>query len=137
MRRSAGFSLLEVLIALFILSVGAASVLALFAAGASTHKRSVDRTNAAILAERVFSEARAAYEEGDDPAEVLEKLKKRLPEEIDGYHQELSLHHPEVPGWGDSELYARVTIRWRQSDGDRTQEFHTILLPRFMAGEGG
>ena len=53
---AAGFSLLEVLVAMFILSIGAASVLALYAAAARTHRRSVDRTHAALIAERVFAE---------------------------------------------------------------------------------
>ena len=35
--RSSGFSLIEVLIAMFILSIGAASVLSFYAAAASTH----------------------------------------------------------------------------------------------------
>ena len=56
--RSSGFSLIEVLLAMFILSIGAASVLSFFAAAASTHKRSVDRTHAALIAEAptAFSE---------------------------------------------------------------------------------
>ncbi len=35
--RSGGFSLIEVLVAMFVLSIGAASVLSFFAAAASTH----------------------------------------------------------------------------------------------------
>jgi len=129
--RSSGFSLLEVLIAMLILSVGAASLIALFAAGAATHRKSVDRTHAALLAERVFSEARAAYRTGMEAAEVLEALKQRLPEESDGYRHELFLAHPLNDDWAEDELFARVTIRWLESGQDRTESFQTVLLPRF------
>ncbi len=130
-----GFSLIEVLIAMLILSVGAASILALFAAAASTHRRSVDRTHAALVAERVFSEARAAYRFGKTAEEVLAELKTRLPEEIGGYRHEVLLFHPEGPEWAETELVARVTVRWRESGADRAESFATILLPRYRVGD--
>jgi len=75
-KRESGFSLIEVLIAMFILSIGAASVLSFYAAAATTHKRSVDRTHAALIAERVFSEVRARYEEGVTAKELMEAYEK-------------------------------------------------------------
>ena len=74
--RSSGFSLIEVLIAMFILSIGAASVLSFYAAAASTHKRSIDRTHAALVAERVFSEVQGRYEIGKTAEELMEELDK-------------------------------------------------------------
>ncbi len=132
---SDGFSLLEVLIAMLILSVGAASLLALFAAAATTHKKSIDRTQAALLAERVFSEARAAYTFGKTEDEVLAELKQRLPDQVGDYRQELYLLNPDGDEWAETELFARVTIRWKESGAERSESFHTILLPRYRPGD--
>lgn len=135
--REAGFSLLEVLIAMLILSIGSASLLALFAAGASTHRKSIDRTHAALLAERVFSEVRAAYTVGMEAEAVLEALAGRIPEDIDGYRHEIFLAHPLNPDWAEDELFARVTVRWRESGQDRAEAFQTVVLPRFRPGRSG
>jgi prepilin-type N-terminal cleavage/methylation domain-containing protein len=131
-----GFSLIEVLIAMLILSVGAASILALFAAAASTHRRSVDRTHAALVAERVISEARAAYDFGKTAEEVLAELKTRVPEEIEGYRHDIYLVHPDGPEWAETELFARVTVRWRESGQERSESFNTVLLPKYHPGLG-
>ncbi len=125
-----GFSLIEVLIAMVILGLGAASLVALFAAGSSIHKRSVDRTRAALVAERVFSDAGLVYTQGVSPGAVVGKLRQRLPEEIDGYRHEILAFHPEGDEWSDQELYVQVEIRWKRSGRARAETFATILLPR-------
>ncbi|MGQ9589900.1 MAG: type IV pilus modification PilV family protein [Planctomycetota bacterium] len=132
-----GFSLLEVLVAMFVLSVGAASVLALFAAGASTHRRSVDRTNAVLVAERVFSEVRAAYRVGRSAGEVGEIVRKALPEEIGGYRYELELIEPEGDAFREGELVVRVTVRWRLAAAERSDSFFELILPRHGPGGRG
>ena len=104
--RSSGFSLIEVLIAMFILSIGAASVLSFFAAAASTHKRSVDRTHAALIAERVFSEVRGRYLPDMTADELMDELDKELPELWDGYSAEVFCFHP-ARGGGRRKLGAR------------------------------
>lgn len=133
--RRSGFSLLEVLIAMLVLSVGAASILSLFAAAASTHRRAVDRTHAALVAERVLSEVRTLYTADSTPDEILGELKKKLPESFGGYRYEVQLLHPQGEEWAESELFARVIVRWRQSGADRSENFQTILLPRIRLGE--
>ena len=135
--RRSGFSLLEVLIAMLVLSVGAASLLSLFAAAASTHRRAVDRTHAALVAERVLSEVRTLYTGDSTPEEILGQLKKQLPEDLGGYRYDVQLLHPQGEGWAKSELFARVTVRWRQSGTDRSENFQTILLSRHRLGELG
>ncbi len=125
-----GFSLIEVLIAMVILGLGAGSLIALFAAGSSTHKRSVDRTRSALVAERVLSEAGLVYTQGVSPRDVVEKLRLRLPEEIDGYRHKVVAFHPEGDEWSDQELYVQVEIRWKRSGRARAETFATILLPR-------
>jgi prepilin-type N-terminal cleavage/methylation domain-containing protein len=132
--RRAGFSLIEVLIAMLVLSVGAASILSLFAAAASTHRRAVDRTHAALVAERVLSAVRARYTPGSTSDEILDRLRKELPENLGGYHYDVQLVHPQGKEWKESELFARVTVRWRQSGAERAESFQTILLPRHRLG---
>jgi len=156
---------MEVLVAMFVLSIGAASVLALFAAAASTHKRSVDRTHAALLAERIFSEVSGRYEPGMHAEELQEIVEDEVPgmwdpdgdqddAELGSYRWELYLFHPgkrskfsvktrrgsrarddgKEGGWSEDELFARVIIRWKQKAHARSETYHTILLPRNIAG---
>ncbi len=141
--RVCGFSLLEVLIAMFILSIGAASVLALFAAAASTHKRSVDRTHAALLAESLFSEIQGRYEPEMTAEELTKLVKDEVPEAWGNYTWDVYLFHPaeksayslglageDAEGWSEDELFARIIIRWQQKANARSESFHSILLPR-------
>ncbi len=149
--RSGGFSLIEVLVAMFVLSIGAASVLSFFAAAASTHKRSVDRTHAALVAERVFSEVQGRYVVGKNADELTEELEKELPESWGAYRAEVYCFHPadgrvrRKPGednpaggaaveWQEEELFVRVIIRWRQKANSRAETFHTLMLPRNTRG---
>ena len=122
---------------MLVLSIGAASLLSLFAAAASTHRRAVDRTHAAMVAERVLSEVRALYTEDSELDEILGELKKNLPESLGGYRYEVQLVRPQGTEWSESELFARVIVRWRQSGTDRSESFQTILLPRIRLGELG
>jgi type II secretory pathway pseudopilin PulG len=119
-----------VLIAMLILSIGAASILALFAAAAATHRRAVDRTQAALVAERVLSEAKDAYRDGRTAGEVREAVRARLPEELGGYRHDLDIVNPEGDEWTDEELVVRVTVRWKESGAERAEQFHTVVLPR-------
>jgi len=129
-----GFSLIEVLIAMLVLSLGAASILSLFAAGASTHRRAMDRMNSALVAEEVFAAVQALYTAERTPDAILDELKKRLPEEISGYQHEETIYHPGGEGWAEHELYVKVALRWVQGGSDRVEAFHTVLLPRHVPG---
>ena len=151
--RSSGFSLIEVLIAMFILSIGAASVLSFYAAAASTHKRSIDRTHAALVAERVFSEVQGRYQIGKRDEELMKELTKELPELWGGYTAEIYCFHPaegqgqrklggreEDAGsgveWIDQELFVRVIIRWKHKTSSRSETFHKLMLPRNTGSSG-
>jgi prepilin-type N-terminal cleavage/methylation domain-containing protein len=142
--RRAGFSLLEVLIAMFVLSIGAASVLALFAAAASTHRRALDRTHAALVAERILAEIQGRYTPGKSAEELREELVKELPAQVGDYAWEAFVFHPAGESsprrgrdesdrraeWEEQELFARVLVRWKQSGQARAMTFQTVLLPR-------
>jgi prepilin-type N-terminal cleavage/methylation domain-containing protein len=128
--RTGGFTLTEVLVALLILSIGAASILALFAAAAATHRRAVERTSAALLAERVLAEARGSYFVDRDPEEIVAEVKARLPGDPSGYDYDLSLWHPAGDGWTEDELVVRVAVKWSAGGGVREEVFRAVLLPR-------
>ncbi len=87
-RARRGFTLIEVLVALGILALGIGGVMAIFVAASATHRRALDETTAAIIAETVIAEQRAAFNRShsDDP---------------------VPLDHAPVPGY---ELY-RVSVR--------------------------
>ena len=53
------FTLIEVLVAIGILALGCTAVLFLFTMGARSHRRAVDRTRAALLANALFDQIRA------------------------------------------------------------------------------
>ena len=105
--RRRGFSLLEVLVAMAIFTVGATSILALFAAAAATHKRSVDRTRAAMVAEGVVAEVQARYYPGQDLGDLEGSVRRELPEKIDGYTWTIFLERPADGDSGKGKKTAR------------------------------
>lgn len=144
--RRQGFSLMEVLIAMMILTAGATSVIALFAVASSTHKRAVDRTRSALIAEEIFSQVQALYRFETEPQEILSRLKQTVPAKIDGYYWEVILYQPgrdsrrsrrssrrsepKDSAWGEEELVVRVAVKWAQAARPREEIYSTILLPR-------
>ena len=143
-----GMTLIEVLVAILIFSVGATSLIALFAAASATHKRGVDRTHAALIAEEIFSEVQARYIGQADLESLIADLEDDVPERIDGYAWSLILHRPgdgsgkgskrssrykEDRGpWSRDELVVRIDVKWgRGSAGAAAGDVYTtILLPR-------
>lgn len=145
--RRHGVTLLEILIAMLVLSIGAASVLALFAAGTSTQKRALDRTHAALVAERVVSEVQARYTTAKTAEALTAELRRDLPETFGDYAWEVFLVRPGAASrgssdskdggavdWQPQELVARVLVRWKQSGNARAEAFHAVLLPKNPQG---
>jgi len=92
--RECGFSLIEVLVALMIFTLGATSIIALFAAASASHKRSIDRTRASMLAEEIIAQVQARYYPGTEPGELVSSLVESIPEIIDGYRWDVMLIKP-------------------------------------------
>lgn len=126
-----GMTLIEVLVAILILSVGATSLIALFASASSTHKRSVDRTHAALIAEELFCEVQARYFIDAEPRDILADLRQSLPERITDYYWQVTLYRPgDGEGWSPGELVVHVVIRWSRAVESHEERYSTILLPR-------
>jgi type II secretion system protein I len=141
--RRAGFTLIEVLIALAVFTVGAAGLLSLYAAAASTHRRAVDRTNAALVAEKVLAMASVLYRVGERPEDIVAGVRREYPERIEGYLYELTLFRPEGDEWEADELFAQVEVAKAPEIGalqadqvrNRAERFHTLLIPHHRLGE--
>ena len=61
MRGRGGFTLVEILVALGVLTLGIGGVLAIFTAAAATHRQALDETVTSIIADSVIAEQRAAF----------------------------------------------------------------------------
>ena len=65
MNRRAGFSLVEVALAIMVIAVGLLSVFGLFPHGMESSRRALDETRAAAFAEQTFNSLRVIAESGD------------------------------------------------------------------------
>ena len=147
-KSTTGFSLLEVIVAIGIVTVGVTAVLALFAAGVDTHKRSIDQSNAALAAQGIASELEAKYTVARIDAWKLKtgRTKKKVDER--DYLQDIPARGkdpPEIAGFPgylygvkftplDAEgnaVLARISILWRKGGGTpAAEEFPLVLLKR-------
>jgi prepilin-type N-terminal cleavage/methylation domain-containing protein len=138
-RAARGFTLVEVLVALAIMAFGISAAIGLFVLATATHKRALDQTTAALLAETLVSEARSEVTlvfdasrlplaPGSAAARVLRQ---------DGTH-------PAYPGYRydvyvtpvagppeSADLYlVEVRVRWMSAGQARSADFHGTALRR-------
>ena len=120
---SKGFSLLEVLVALGVLMIGLSSVFALMAAATATHKKSIDETNSAFVAQGVIA----------DVAGKLSLAKKLEDLQVKGqrmvgypfYSYDVYLEPVDQEGF---EILVAVSIYWDQGGKKHAKTYQTILL---------
>ncbi|MHC5036899.1 MAG: type IV pilus modification PilV family protein [Planctomycetota bacterium] len=142
-QRNSGFSLLEVLVALGIVTIGVTAVLALFASGVDIHKQAVDQSNAALVAQTLASELEAKYTVARIDAWLREKGKKRKKRRISGYLKDIPDRRPvEVPGFpgyrysvkftpldpDENAVLARIKVYWRKGGGQGIAEVIPVVL---------
>ena len=137
--RRCAFTLMEILLAIGILAIGITSVLFLFAMGARSHRRAVDRTRSALLAEAVFNQTRADLATGlPDYYEVDTGDETQILPITNASHADF----PEFTyGVSFEKLYpsdtrgdfykVRVTIRWGdpsvERDARNSETYETIV----------
>ncbi|MBI3096707.1 MAG: prepilin-type N-terminal cleavage/methylation domain-containing protein [Planctomycetes bacterium] len=126
-RNPGGFTLLEILIALMILSVGLTSVILLFSVGTSSHKRGIDATASSFLAQAVFSEWKERLANGA-PVDLPHDLKAQS---MEGFPQPYSydLHLEAIDPEG-VEIFCRIVVRWKKAGEEETEQFTSVLLRR-------
>ncbi|MCI0587199.1 MAG: type II secretion system GspH family protein [Planctomycetes bacterium] len=127
MRRARGFTLLEMLIAMGILTTGLASVLALFSFGAAMGRTARERERGALAVEAVRADLAANLwtlrEDGtiEDPAPVQDRPVPNHP----GLKYSATLReNPELPG----EYGVDIEIVFREKGRARREVYRTILV---------
>jgi len=118
-----GFTLVEILVALFVMLVGISSAFALFAAATALHKRATDQTSAAVIAESIFSQLQSELTAGVELSDI--RKANLMPKGYEGYRHDIELV-PIDPY--ENEIYVRLVITWLKRGTGREQEFSTILL---------
>lgn len=119
----AGFTLMEVVIAMLILVTGMVSILALFAHAVGIHRAAVDDARTAMVAESVLDRLDFEWSESGSVGGV----------------QGMTFEGPEVAPYAvstsatevaDSEdaLAVTVTLTWRRGTKEQEAVFHSVLL---------
>ncbi len=117
-----GFTLIEILVALFVLLIGLSSAFALFAAATAMHKRATDQSTAAIMSDSIFSQVESKLTAGVEITRIA-RTNADLPG-YEGYKYDLEL----IPvDENENEIFVRLTILWRKQGRARSQVFSTIL----------
>jgi prepilin-type N-terminal cleavage/methylation domain-containing protein len=122
-RRRSGFTLLEVVLALIILSIGIVSIFSLFGVAAASHSRAMDHDRAARMAMMVMVDVRQSFDE-------------QTPENIAG------AKHPSFPGSytydvehtaldaDGNEFLVVVTVKWNRGGRGFSEKFETVMVRR-------
>ncbi|HYG75918.1 MAG TPA: prepilin-type N-terminal cleavage/methylation domain-containing protein [Planctomycetota bacterium] len=131
--RARGMTLIEVMISFAILVTGLVSIFAILNAGFRSHKRAVNETEAAILADSVLSELRAEFARGNEPTSDRNGT----------FHE-----HPDFPNYAYSRIieplekerkgiqqagantsfFTRVVVRWSDQGDDKSIAVDTVMF---------
>lgn len=119
----AGFTLMEVLIAMLVLVTGMVSILALFTHAVTVHRQAVDDSRAAMVAEAVLDRVRMTWDESGDPATV-----QALTFEDAGFAP--FAVETSIADYGDSKdaLAVSITLTWRLGNKEQLAEYHSVVL---------
>jgi prepilin-type N-terminal cleavage/methylation domain-containing protein len=155
-RRQNGFSLLEVIVALGVLAIGASAAFALLVAAASAGRRAEHHVNAALLAETILNDIKGELDESfdlstfplastADPIEGLEPdpnrpepsdetrylVRNRKSQAYPGYTYDIAITPlpspvPDLP-W---HFLVEVEVRWSNRGQRRSAVYATVMLRR-------
>ena len=138
MRARAGFTLIEVVLAMFVLLIGMSSILGLLSFGASLSRTAALRGGAANAIEAVVTDLEETLfpleldAQGDEVAGEPRDLTER---ELPGYpglsYSTHSAQNPENP----LEYRVDVEIKWAVGGTARSKRFTTLLLREVPFGE--
>ena len=122
MRNSGGFTLVEVLVALFIFTVGIIGVMALFYGAARTGQMAKEETESALVGSSVIADLRSQLEGGAKLADQPERPHR----DFHKYKYTVSVIALDEES---REFYVEVLVRWQARGGrGREQKFSTIIL---------
>ena len=125
--KEAGFTLLEVVIALGILTVGVTVAISLFTAGTAAHKRAIDRVRAIEVSEQVFAALEGAIHDGATVTDLVARppWRKTL-DRWPGVNVEVRYGAIPKEQYID-ELLVEVHVQWISRGVDAEEVFHQIL----------
>ncbi|MBI2931246.1 MAG: prepilin-type N-terminal cleavage/methylation domain-containing protein [Planctomycetes bacterium] len=124
--RRPGFTLLEVLIAMCVLVLATAAILPLFAVGTASHKRGMDQTIAALVAQKAFAEIQMGLT-SQKPRDIAGA---RVFHEGQEFRYDATFSRLDAADRTDAAFIVRVAVKWADGGHERTEDFDTILLRR-------
>jgi type II secretory pathway pseudopilin PulG len=124
-------TLMEILVALGIMAIGFASVLVLFGYAFKAHKQGVDRTQAALLAQKIYSEMSVMAIAWNTADIVIDKSDKRFGHVLDGFEDTFSarINYEPIGQTGDM-LKVAIEIRWMIQGDQRSEIFVSVVRRR-------
>lgn len=128
-----GMTLIEIMVAFAILVVGLVSIFAMLNAALRSHKRAMNETEAAIVAESVIADLRAEFQRGRI---VRSDGKGMFEPSVD--FPDYTVRKTIVPleparkgvagAGGDREFFVRVEVRWSSQGDNKSINVDSILF---------
>jgi type II secretory pathway pseudopilin PulG len=139
----AGFTVLEVLIATGLLSIGFSAIFALLTHANNSHRSAVDRTHAATLAASVFDDISLRYwshwldRNGDGSPDAIDNpadaFRQGYPS-LGGYQYRVRIMpseynpRPELGNQPPREIFVTVSVTWSNRGEATSQVFHRLIF---------
>lgn len=128
-----GMTLIEIMVAFAILVVGLVSIFAMLNAALRSHKRAMNETEAAIVAESVLADLRSEFQRG----RIVRSDGKGIFEQSTDF-PEYAVRKTIVPleptrkgvagAGGDREFFVRVEVRWSSQGDNKSVNVDSILF---------
>jgi len=126
-----GFTLLEVITAIFIFFCGIVGILSLFTTALMLHKTSLDRTVSSLALEQIAAEVGSLLEDGavkKSAADGIAPIKARPLDGYPGYFYSAEFEEGD-DGSGGGLLTARIRITWKARGVERGETFEFVFRP--------
>jgi Tfp pilus assembly protein PilV len=124
-----GFTLLEVVTAVFVFLVGIVGVLSLFASATMLHKGARDKTMAALVIQEILSDIDLRLKSGELRG-PQGKLLPVMEEEVRGFERyRYKADFIEEADTGGGLVFARIELTWREKGQVRGESFVHFFRP--------
>lgn len=126
---SSGFTLMEVVTAVFIFLLGIVGVISLFAAAAVFHKGASDKTRVSLALRHVISEVDERLKAGGD-RNAADELMPVREENIPGFeNMGYEAEFEETGRAGESMVIARISLTWLERGRMKRETFDHVFRP--------
>lgn len=114
--KEAGFTLMEILMAMMVFILGSVSILALFVSSISNHKDALDNESVALLVESIISDLTLI--KGKPLHSINNQQKKNFPDFMYDVH---------FRSLGYESVFVEIKIKYKRNGKQREQKFTTVL----------